>query len=432
MRGAMRGSRGVGRGLAALLLALAAAGCGSEGHRQDEAVVDELMSLYARGAIFDLRARLSAAAGDGPRLVFLRGAAAHAFNDPAASNRHLAALGPAAAGLPDTLRVEALRLRFRNHVRLGQYGDAATAARALLVLPSADSAIRADVGNEARAVEALVGAPPQRVISRGPSELHRRADGRVPVTVGDSVRGYVLDTGAGLSTLMRSEAEALGLEVRAAGVEVGTALGSTVTADVAVAPRVRLGNVELADVVFLVVPDEVLTFGPSFRIPGIIGFPVIDALGEVEFRRGGVLRIPDRIPDRGVHNLAMRYLTPLIQVGVLEDTAVCELDTGAGHTSLHLPLYRRHQNRIDEASRPDSVEVAGVGSRRVIPARMLSDVRIGLADTTVVLSRLPVYTESVARGDAIAADCRLGLDVLAGFDGYLINLRSMSFLPVGS
>lgn len=56
---------------------------------------------------------------------------------------------------------------------------------------------------------------------------------------------------------------------------MGTSTGSRVTADVAVAPRVRLGQVELANVVFLVLPDEALTFGPTFRIPGLIGFPVI-------------------------------------------------------------------------------------------------------------------------------------------------------------
>ncbi|MGD8319015.1 MAG: retropepsin-like aspartic protease, partial [Gemmatimonadota bacterium] len=310
----------------------------------DPAVTAGLVQLYARGDFFELRDRLDTLAGlGGPEPAFLRAVVANAFNDPEGSDRALAPLGEAAT-LPDSLRAEVYRLRFRNHMRLGEYRAALDAAGLLADLPAADSAIRNDVENEARAAAALIDVPPQRIVSRASSEIRRRPDSRIPVQVGDSAgRGYVLDTGANLSTLMRSEAESLGLRIREAGVEVGTSTGTTVTADVTVAPRVRLGEVVLENVVFLVVPDQVLTFGESFRIEGIIGFPVIDALGEVQFHAGGVLRIPGDVPRRTPQNLALDYLTPLIEVGVLGHPAICDLDTGANRTSLHEPFYRRYR-----------------------------------------------------------------------------------------
>lgn len=410
-------------------LALLTSTCGRAA-AQDEIVTD-LMTLYEKRDYFELRSRLDTLPDlSGPQVVLLRAAVAHAFNDPNRSNRHLEELGEDAPGLPDSLRVDAHEIRVQNHIRLYEYGAALEATRELLALPAADSSTRENASNFARALEALADAPPQRVASRAASRIERRPDTRVTVKIGDSTRGYVLDTGANLSTMMRSEADSLGLRVREAGVEVGTSTGSKVEADVTIAPRVEIGEVLLENVVFLVVPDELLTFG-SFRIPGIIGFPVLDALGEVEFLRGGVIRIPEEVPTREMRNLALDFLTPLVEVNVLGFDAVCEFDTGANTTTLHLPFFERHRERIEAAGKMDTVRFAGAGGERRIPAWVLEDLRVAFGDTAQTLSRVAAYTESVATaGDEHPADCRLGLDALAGFDGYLLNLRSMSFLPL--
>lgn len=391
----------------------------------------ELLDLYRSDAFFELRDVLDTLPelrGAVPALV--RAEVAHAFNEPERSNRYLRELEQSEALLPDSLLVKAHRLRFRNHVRLHEYGAALDAARDLLALPAADSVMRADVENEVRVMRAIRDVSPQRVSSRGASTLQRLPNGRIPVQVGDSSGGYVFDTGANLSTMIRSEAARLGLAVRTAEVQVGTSTGSFVTADVTVAPRVRVGNVEIENVVFLVVPDELLTFSPAFRIPGIIGFPVIDALGEVEFRQDGSLRIPAAVPGHAVQNLALRYLTPLIRLKVLGEEAVCDLDTGANRTSLHLPFYTRHRGRVEAEGELDTIRTAGAGGERRIPAYVLRDVRVAIGDTGTVLADVPAYTQSVATGEETPSDCRLGLDAFAGFDGYLINLRSMTFLPL--
>lgn len=401
------------------------------GQRNVAAIVPRLMELYGRDDYFDLRAALDSLPDtDEPGVMFLRAVAANAFNDPEASNRALAELGDAVA-LPDTLRAQAYRLRFRNHMRLGQYAAASEAAEALLALPAVDSVVRRDVENEARAAAALEDAPPQRVVSRGASEIHRLPDTRVPVQVGDSTgRGYVMDTGANFSAMMRSEAEALRLRIRKTDLALGTSTGSEVTADLAVAAVVRIGNVELEHVVFLVVPDAMLTFGPDFRIPGIIGFPVIDALGEVQYVGSGVLRVPGDVPAREPQNLALDYLTPLIEIEAAGRPAMCDFDTGANRTSLHLPFYRRYRPWVEAEGQADTIRTAGAGGERRIPAFVIPDLRVALGDTATTLHDVAVYTESVASTGEHPRDCRLGLDALAGFAGYLLNFRSMTFLPI--
>lgn len=415
----------------ALLAMLALAACG--GSRGANEPGPDPMTLYASRDYFGLRDLLEhAETRSTPELLLLRAVVAQAFNEPHRSNEHLDELlaSDGVAALPDSLRVDALELRARNHLRLHEYPSALAAARQLLSRASVDSATREDIANLARIAEALTDVPPQRVVSRTATTIEPGPDGRIPVRAGGRTRDWVIDTGANLSTVMRSEADSLGWRVREAGIQVGTSTGSRVLADVAVAPRLALGDVVLENVVFLVVPDELLTFG-DFRIPGIIGFPVFDALGEVEFRRGGVMAVPATVPQREARNLALDFLTPLIRVEVLGSPAVCDFDTGANTTSLHLPFYHRHRERIDAEGTADTVRFAGAGGERIMPARILADVRLAFGDTATVLSTVPVYMESVATaGQEHARDCRLGLDALAGFAGYLINLRSMTFLPL--
>lgn len=52
----------------------------------------------------------------------------------------------------------------------------------------------------------------------------------------------------------------------------------------------QIGGLEFHDVVFLVVDDAQLTFG-NFRIPGTIGFPVIEQMGEVHVHGSGLFRL---------------------------------------------------------------------------------------------------------------------------------------------
>ncbi|MDX1578105.1 MAG: retropepsin-like aspartic protease [Gemmatimonadota bacterium] len=421
--------------LALLSLAVTISACGDLRSTSDAAerdrILTELTEIYERGDFWELRERLSTQSRlEAPRAHLLRAEVAHAFNDPRRSNEHLSRLQSHEQSLSDSLELRAAQLRFRNHLRLHQYGNALEAGRTLLSLPEADSATRDDVENELRAMEALADVPAQRVLSRAASRISRLPNGRVPMQIGDSVRGYVLDTGANLSAMMRSEAEALGLTIREAGVRVGTSTGSSVNADVTVAPHLKLGETTIESVVFLVVPDELLTFGPDFRIPGIIGFPVIDALGEVRFARGGIVEIPARVPQRNVNNLAMDYLTPLVRIRVLEHDAVCELDTGAYRTSLHLPFLERHRAEVEARGRIDTFRTAGVGGERTIAGYALDSVRIVMGDTSAVLPSMWVYAESVATGEDVEADCRLGVDALNTFDGYLLNFRSMTFLPL--
>lgn len=399
------------------------------------AVPTELVRLYEREDYFTLRERLGDRTPDEPPgLRVLRAAVADAFNDPERSNELLAPLleedeGPGVA-VPDSLRFEARRIRLRNLLRLHRYAGARDVVDRLLEAPPAfvDSVELADLRNTRRLTGALADVPPQRTVARAATVLRPVGRGQVSVSVGDSVRHYALDTGANLSVLIRSEAEALGLKIREADLDVGSSTDLRIRADMAVADRVSVGGLELRNVVFLVVPDEVFTFG-DFVIRGLVGFPVAEAAGELRFRSDGSIEIPAEVPARGERNLALDDLTPLVRVEWEGEELVCVLDTGANRSVFYEPFYRAHREWIESAGTPDTMQVGGAGGVRELPSYRLEDVTLRIGGKPVTLPEVHVHTGSLERRpEDDTRDCNVGQDVLSRFDGYVLNFRSMSML----
>lgn len=422
--------------LSLLLLPLLATGCAEApdgtGSSTDRAVgdVNELARLHAERDYFTLRERLGEPSSDEPPGIrVLRAATAHAFNDLERSNRLLEAVLAEGSSVSDSLRREARRLRARNLLRLHRYGEAAEVFGALTRDPpaSADSAAVADDRNFLRATRALADVPPQRVTARAPTVLPEVGRTHVEVTIGDSVRDYAIDTGANFSVLIRSEAEGLGLEIREAGLVVGSSTERTVTADLAVADRVRLGGIELRDVVFLVVPDEMLTF-PGLVIRGLVGFPVVEALGEVTFRPDGAVEVPVEVPERRVQNLALHELTPYVRVGYRGDDLLCVLDTGNLETHFYEPFHRRYRTRVESAGTRDTFRSGGAGGVSEIPGYGLDQVTLGVGDTTATLNDVEVWSTPIRSASSNVVDCNLARDVLSAHGAYTLNFRSMSVL----
>lgn len=379
---------------------------------------------------FGLRARLETVAdSETPPARFARAVVQQAFNRPAESNATAAAL-LARGRMSDTLRAEVLRLEMDNDLRLFDYAGGLRAADSLLAHASVlNAATRKDVANTRRILSALAATPPQTVESRGETLVQLR-DGRIPVTMNDSERTYVFDTGANLSTIMRSEAAAVGLHILPAGLDVGTSTTTRVTADLGVADRVTIGNFVFRNVVFLVLDDKLLTFNNgAFRIPGIIGFPVIEQMGEVRFERGGKIEVPAQPPFRSEANLALAQLTPLTQAKWHGSTLLCSLDTGADGTEFYSRFYDAHRAFVDSTSRPAVRKFGGAGGIQTTPVRIVPNLSFALGDTTATLDSAAVLTKSIAQ-DAHDnyRDCNVGHDVFDAFSSLILNFRDMAFV----
>ena len=389
----------------------------------------EALAFKTSRDYFALRGRLEAAGPDtSPPTRFGRALAEHAFNHPAASNALIEGL-LAQAPLPDSIVTYLRQVEMDNDFRLSQYRAGLAAVQTLLRdSASLDSTTLRDARNRRRMLSALAEVPPETVAIRGPTRIHFHR-GRLPVTIGDSLREYVFDTGANLSTIMRSEALAVGVTIHPAGIEVGTATDRKVTADIGVADRLTIGQMTFRHVVFLVLDDSLLTLPNGFRLPGIVGFPVIERMGEIRLSGNDSLVVPADPPHRDEANLALTGLTMLTRAGWDGDTLLCRIDTGADGTQLYQPFYRRRRQRIDRVSDSLTVRFAGAGGVRAIPARRLGPIRFAVGDTTIQLDSVVVLTRSIASDErANYLDCNLGHDAFDRAGTLVVNFRDMAFV----
>ena len=135
----------------------------------------------------------------------------------------------------------------------------------------------------------------------------------IPVSLEGQQDDFVFDTGANLSTIAESYAKQLHLKFIPTKVDLGSSTSITSKASLAVASHLQIGNTELQNVVFLVLPDEQLSFPQiHYAIHGIIGFPVISHLGEVHILQNGEIHFSKGTGISHKHNLAMDELLPII------------------------------------------------------------------------------------------------------------------------
>lgn len=400
----------------------------SAASHEGELTVGEVATLRRGRRYFTLRDRLTQTHDSGTAAaLYARAVLEHAMNHPAASNEALARLR-AVPGLRDSVVADAWELEISNDLRLADYTAGSKAIDSLLARGFLlDSVRTADAHNTERIFRALAGVSPQTMIATGPSDVPV-TDGHIPMVINDSTRNYVFDTGANLSTIMRSEATALGLRIIPAGLDVGSSTSVRVTADLGIADSLRIGAMHFHNVVFLVLDDALLTFPDGFRIPGIIGFPVIEQMGEIRMRRASLV-VPATPPLRAEHNLLLDELTLLTLAHWEGRPMLCRLDTGAGRTQVYEPFYSRFRAALDAVSDTATRKMGGAGGIVLTPVRVVPNARLVTGDTVATLKTVDVLVNSIARDETENyLDCNLGHDVFDQFDEMIVNFRDMAYL----
>lgn len=386
----------------------------------------EYARLYAAHDFFDLAAMVAADPGpDSEQKRFYSAAVLSAFNQPAAANKLIDAL--LTQNIDTALMPFLLQMRMENDRRLYDYAGALDAERTLIDLYERKGDPRlADAQNTAKLLGALSDAAPQKAKRSGDSHIILAQAGKmgycIPVTVGVDPC-YILDSGANYSTLTRSEAERLKLQVIPAGMEVLSSHGTKVPADVAVAPSLLLGNVQYGNVVFLVMPDSAFTF-PDFSIPGILGYPIFAGMGAVTIRHGHVIDVPKLINTRRVDDIALDGNDILTQVMVGDHTVLCRVDTGSDHTVFYKSYYDQYKDQVDKAGKTRSVHSGAAGGIKTYPSIRLAHMDVTVAGRPVKLQNVDVFTVKTVGQDYLG--CNLGQDAFRDYKSYTINLAAMS------
>ena len=390
---------------------------------------DRYQELYDAHDFFALNKALAADQGPQPEQTqFYAAATLTAFNRTVEANRVIDAL--LKDNVDTDLTPKLLELRLQNDMELSDYPAALDTARTLVDIYERrdDAKDLQDAQNTAKLVGAVSDVPPQEVLRHGASRISLQQDGKggwcVPVEIGRQKPCYILDSGANYSVLIRSEAQRLGLEIHKAGVDVGSSTDLKVKADMAVAPVLKVGNLEYHNVVFLVMPDSAFTF-KDFQIRGILGYQVFAGMGAVTTLHNHVLQIPAEVPAERVDNIAMDGRVILVQVNAGGHDLLCRLDTGADRTEFYEPYYRLARTELQKHGKPHELRSGGAGGVRSFQGYRLRDMILKVAGRTLTVHNVDVHTTPLdPHGDHLM--CNLGLDALEQFRSYTINVKAMS------
>ena len=364
------------------------------------------------------------------RTMYYQAMLDHAFNRCEESNTRIEQLlGMPSVHKVDSLVSELLQVKVGNLTRMNRYRETSITLRQLIEMtdPVADSSDYADFVNMEGLWSAVAEVPPTEIHKHGNVEIDSYRDSHdmlmVPVRSGGAADEFVFDTGAGLSTVTESVARTMGMTLYDTDVEAGTT-GEKIRTKLAVADSIYLGDLLVENVLFLMVPDEALSFPEAnFEIRGIIGFPVMLAMEEIHMQKNGKLSIPGEPGQRNFSNLYLETLSPSVQLISGPDSLIFTLDTGATQTEISKRYYDNHKERIDATGRRSTSRRGYVGGIREVEEIILENFpfRIGskegvLPEATVVMEEFSFLENS---------DGNLGQDVFSQFDVMILNFRSM-------
>ena len=286
------------------------------------AQTETLDRLFAERNYIELAAALSASANLSPeQTAFYRGLLANRRNAAADSIASLQIALPVLEAANDQAHLKvAYYILADDYSKTFRYADAASVYRKIdrrfsASLPRKE---RQDVRDSLRKWESLSRAEPQTVRSDQSFVINRTRDEAgiltVPARFQDQTVPCVFDTGANYSVLTLSLAKALGLSLSEATIPVDAITGGEVAARLAVVPEFRLGAAVVKNAIFLIFEDRDLYIAPiKHQIRGIIGFPVIAALGRLTFQKNGEIEIgAANTTDAGAPNFYLEERTPLV------------------------------------------------------------------------------------------------------------------------
>jgi predicted aspartyl protease len=359
-------------------------------------------------------------------------AAAMRFDDKAAIEALTRAV--AANGMPPAVKRLALSLLGGVQLRANNYAAAAQALDAALAVsdPGESENDRHSQQQTRDVAFALRGETGQTheplregrvAIKRDVADL-ARAVGKV----NGADQEFILDTGAGFSTINRSTAARLKLRVLPDAITVGSVTAKAVPAQLGLAERVEIAGNVFHNVVFLVMADEALSFaGGAYKIDAILGFPVLARMGRIEFARlpeGEVFRVavPSGPLTGNVRDLYLDVLRPMTIVDVGGAGRVrMLLDSGARRSSLNATFANVFPALVQNVPSEKST-IGGAGGMKTIDVRVLKNV-------TVVVDGRPRRADSVSVTDEKKSEHgALGQDVLRAEGGFALDFNTMDFV----
>jgi predicted aspartyl protease len=350
----------------------------------------------------------------------------NAFNQLNESQEKITFLYSEKLNIPDSLQLKLYEIRKDNAVKLYNYKEAKNAVVIILseyreYLTSKEIA---DFENDLKIWSALENIPPQKVYINQRTRLKMEKDNaglnNLKVTANQDTLNFIFDTGANLSTTSKSVAKRLKMKLISVDIEVGSITGAKVLAQLALCDTLKMGNIDMHNLIFLVLPDDALAFPQiNYQINGILGFPVIEALNEIQITQHGDFIVPKQESTfSGSSNMAMNELTPLIYIDEMHFT----FDTGADQTLFYNSFYLENQDDVNKQYQPGKIRFGGAGGSVEFEGYVINHTFNNLGKQ-ITLQDIQLLKEEIKENETVYGN--IGQDLIRQFNTMTLNFDQM-------
>lgn len=247
----------------------------------------------------------------------------------------------------------------------------------------------------------------------------------IPVSADALPDNFVFDSGANFSVISESNAKRWNMQLGNTYFSVKAISGKNVQARTGVLEKMNIENIEIKNIVFLVFPDEALQFANGkYKIHGILGFPVMEQLGEITICKDGYMHIPKEPSSIAFSNLAIDEFTPVINMETHGKQLPFTFDTGASTTRLNKIYFDSFQEDVIKQAQPTNFEVTGVSGPNTVSGYKLKSWSGTIAYSDFELHNVEVKTTAL-KDDDLYFYGNIGQDVIKQFDELTINFKYM-------
>jgi hypothetical protein len=313
-------------------------------------------------------------------------------NKPEISVKYLDSLEK--KGVPGKLKFDFWELRSDNYVKLFDYKSAGISTKYLIdhFANKFTAEEKLEAKNSYRIWEVLANEPPQKQRPFKPVGMPFTRDlaGLINLKVGiNNVEGdFVFDTGAGISCITDVQAEKMGVRILPDNnIEVKGYNGIVNKVRMGIAPLLKIGSIEIENVLFLVFKEEAFTFAEgAYKINGIIGFPIAKDLGTITISKQTISfeKMTTDIPV-DEKNLFIELLTPILLLKYGNDLLPFGFDTGADRTDFSKAFYTKYKKDLNKLGKPTTYNEASAGGSSVFKGLKLRSIYLMLGKEDIVL-----------------------------------------------
>lgn len=287
--------------------------------------------------------------------------------------------------------------------------------------------------NQITTLQLLVPRTPTKIISVVPntSVITSTAGGvrTVEMKVNEKTISAVIDTGADVNAISMSKAIQLGIEVFSGNESIAGLARSNLRTNFGVAKSLNIAGTELSNVNFYILDDSALTFplpenrGGSLKLDMIIGYPVLNLLGAVEFKEGSFsVLAEDKLPLDNWVDMRIRRYSTFIEAKIQGKSTSLVLDTGAHKSRLNRRFAQQNADIMATAqiTRHRSYALGGASNH---VAKKLTRPEVSIGTGKVILNELEIDNTSrllTREGHGV-----LGLDIIDLYGGVIIDYKNL-------